>query len=42
MLTAIDISRAANVLIHQHGKDADLEDAMRADAVLEKGDLAVS
>ncbi len=41
MLTEIDIYRSTNVLIHEHGEDADLEAAMRADAVLEKGDLVV-
>ena len=34
-----DIYRAANVLIRQHGEDAPLEAAMRADAMLERGDL---
>ncbi len=41
MLTEIDIYRSPNALIHEHGEDADLEAATRADAVLEKGDLAV-
>ncbi len=36
-----DIFRTAKVLIHEHGDAAVLEAAMRADAVLEKGDLAV-
>ena len=29
----------ANVLIKHHGQDAPIEAAMRADAMLEKGDL---
>ncbi len=41
MLTEIDIDRSANVLIHEHGEDASLDATMRADAVLEKGNLAV-
>ncbi len=41
MITDLDIDRSANVLIHEHGEDADLEAAMRADAVLETGDSAV-
>ncbi len=41
MLTEIAIYRSANVLIHEHGEAAGLEAAMRADAVLEKGNLAV-
>ncbi len=41
MLTEIDIDRSANDLIHEHGEDADLQAAMRADAVLETGDSAV-
>jgi hypothetical protein len=39
MLTEIDIYRSADVLIHEHGEDADLEAAMRPDAMLAKGDL---
>ena len=35
----IDIWRSARVLIDQHGPDAPIEAAMRADAMLEKGDL---
>ncbi len=41
MSVALDIYRSANVLIREHGEDAALEAAMRADAMLEKGDLAV-
>ncbi len=41
MLIEFDIFRSATALIHEHGADADLEAAMRVDAALEKGDLAV-
>ena len=41
MLIEIGIFRSATALIHEHGEDADLEAAMRVDAALEKGDLAV-
>jgi len=33
----LDIYRTANVLIREHGEDADLVPAERADAMLEKG-----
>ena len=33
----LDIYRTANVLIREHGEDATLEAAQRADALLEKG-----
>jgi hypothetical protein len=33
-----DIWRAANLLIRQHGSDAELEAAKRADLMLERGD----
>ncbi len=39
MVSDLDTYRAANVLIRQHGDDAALEAAMRADAILEKGNL---
>ncbi len=39
MTSDLDIYRSANVLIREHGEDAALEAAMRADAMLEKGDL---
>ena len=39
MPSEIDIYRSASVLIHQHGEDAALEAAQRADALLEKGDV---
>ncbi len=41
MIPDLDIYRSANVLIREHGEDASIEATMRADAVLEKGDLAV-
>ena len=39
MTSDLDIFRTANELIREHGEDAALEAAMRADAMLEKGDL---
>ena len=39
MTSAIDIYRSAQALIDHHGKDAPIHAAMRADAMLEKGDL---
>ncbi len=39
MTADLDIYRSANVLIREHGEDAPIEAAMRADAMLEKGDL---
>ncbi len=39
MIADLDIYRSANVLMKQHGQDAPIEAAMRADAMLEKGDL---
>ncbi len=38
MASDIDIYRAAAVLIKQHGQDAPIHAAMRADAMLDKGD----
>ena len=35
----LDIYRSANLLVQQHGEDAPIEAAMRADAMLEAGDL---
>ncbi len=35
----LDIYRSAQVLVKQHGEDAPVETAMRADAMLEAGDL---
>ena len=39
MISELHTYRAANVLIRDHGEDAPIEAAMRADAMLERGDL---
>ena len=39
MTSDIDIWRSANLLVKQHGEDAPIHAAMRADALLEAGDL---
>ena len=39
MTSDIDIYRSANLLVQKHGGDAPIEAAVRADAMLEKGDL---
>ena len=39
MTSDLDIFRTANVLIREHGEDAALDAAQRADAMLEKGSL---
>ena len=39
MTSAIDIYRSAKLLIDQHGDEASIHAAMRADALHEKGDL---
>ena len=39
MTSDLDIWRSANLLIKRHGEDAPIQAAMRADAMLEKGDL---
>ncbi len=39
MIPDLDIYRSANVIIKQHGEDAPIHAAMRADAMLEAGDL---
>ena len=39
MTSDIDIYRSANLLVKQHGEDAPIHAAMRADALLEVGDL---
>ena len=39
MIPDLDIYRSANVLVKRYGQDAPIEAAMRADAMLEKGDL---
>ena len=39
MIPDLDIYRSAQALIKQHGQDAPIHAAMRADAMLDKGDL---
>ncbi len=39
MTSDLDIYRATSVIMKQHGEDAPIHAAMRADAMLEKGDL---
>ncbi len=39
MIPDLDIYRSANVIINQYGPDAPTHAAMRADAMLDKGDL---
>ncbi len=39
MIPDLDIYRSANLLVKQHGEDAPIHAAMRADAMLEAGDL---
>ncbi len=39
MVSDLDIFRSANILVKRHGQDAPIHAAMRADAMLEKGDL---
>ncbi len=39
MTSDIDIYRSANELIKQHGDDASTHAAMRADELMERGDL---
>ncbi len=39
MTSDLDIYRSANALVKRHGQDAPIEAAMRADAMLEEGDL---
>ena len=39
MASDLDIYRSANVLIRERGEDAAIEAAMRADAMMDKGDL---
>ncbi len=40
MIQDLDIYRSAHVIVQMHDKDAAIEAAMRADAMLEKGDVA--
>ena len=39
MIPDLDIYRSAQMLVKCHGEDAPIEAAMRADAMLDKGDL---
>ncbi len=39
MTSDLDIYRSANLLVKQHGEDTPIHAAMRADAMLEAGDL---
>ncbi len=39
MTSGLDIYRSAQALVKQHGEDAPIEAAMRADAMLDKGYL---
>ena len=39
MIPDLDIFRSAQVLVKYHGQDAPIHAAMRADAMLDKGDL---
>ena len=39
MIPDLDIYRSAQVLVKRHGEDAAIHAAMRADAMLDKGDL---
>ncbi len=39
MIPELDIYRSANLLVKQHGEDAPIHAAMRADELLEAGDL---
>ena len=38
MISDLDIYRATNLLVKQHGEDAPTHAAMRADRLLEQGD----
>ena len=39
MTSDLDVYRSARVLIDQHGEDAPIEAAMKADAMLDRGDM---
>ncbi len=39
MIPDLDIYRSANILVKRHGQDAPIQAAMRADELLEAGDL---
>ncbi len=38
MTSDLDIYRSANLLVKRHGQDAPIHAAMRADAMLDRGD----
>ncbi len=42
MIRDLDIYRSANVLIRDHGEDVAIEAAIRAEAMLAKGDIPMS
>ncbi len=39
LIPNLDIYRSANLIVKHHGQDAPIHAAMKADAMLEKGDL---
>ncbi len=39
MIPDLDIYRSANLLVKRHGVDAPIQATLRADAMLDKGDL---
>ncbi len=39
MIPDLDIYRSVQILVKRHGPDAPIQAAMRADAMLDKGDL---
>ncbi len=39
MISDLDIYRSGNLLVKRHGEDAPIHAAMRADAMLDRGDL---
>ncbi len=39
MISDLDVYRSAQLIVEQHGDGAPIEAAMKADAMLEKGDL---
>ncbi len=39
MVSDVDIYRTAKILVNRHGEDAPIYAAMRADELLEEGDL---
>ncbi len=41
MISDLDIYRAANLLVKQHGEDAPIHAAMRADKLLEAGQISL-